>query len=274
MVEVTKVFRIWQGEEGFEVDLKFAGPTKDAQLTYRLIGPHGIPIEGEWYTTTYRDIFFGVLTKNGTEVITRTAYDAHKYARDPAQRVSTNPLEFAGVEDQYFATLLQPRPTPMTQEDRWEVGADSFPIKVNPEDTQKADMTVAIDSKPIAVGPNLGEVVHSYRVFAGPKTTASLAPFHAEELASYRKNQWITIPFAGTLAKNVIAPLPGSNLRTDRERLACLWRHQGELRDRHHPFDHDRPPDHVPARAEAGDDGQEDAGFAAGPRRGQGAVQG
>jgi len=207
-VEVTKVFRIWEGEEGFEVDLRFQGSDADAKLSYRLIGPHGIPIEGEWYTSTFRDVFFGQSTKpNTTEVITRTAYDAVKYAGDPAQQITSAPLAFAGVEDQYFATLVQPWPTPRNQEERWDASSDSYIIKSNPEDSQKADVTVAIDSKPIAIGPNLDEVIHSYRVYAGPKTAAALLPFGADELSSYRKNQWVTIPFASSLAKGVIAPL-------------------------------------------------------------------
>ena len=206
---MTKVFRIWEGQDGFECDLRFAGPQQDAKLTYRLIGPHGIPIEGEWYTSTFRDVFFGQAKGTSTEVITRTAYDAVKYAGDPTQRITSLPLAFAGVEDQYFATFVQPWPTPRSLDDRWDASADSFLIRSTAEDSQKADVTVAIDSKPITVGPNLGEVVHSYHVFVGPKTAASLAPFDASELSSYRKNQWITIPFASSLATNVIAPLLG-----------------------------------------------------------------
>ena len=208
-VEVTKVFRIWEGEEGFEVDLRFGNPTGDARLTYRLIGPHGIPIEGDWYTTNFRDVFFGVQGSSGTTVDTRTAYDAHKNLNDPTQRLSTNPLQFAGVEDQYFATFVQPVPVPKVQDERWDASAEPLLIQVNREDPSRADLTVAIDSKPIAVGPNLGEVVHTYRVYAGPKAAASLAPYGATELASYRKYQLISIPFAATLARNVIVPLLG-----------------------------------------------------------------
>ena len=50
-------------------------------------------------------------------------------------------------------------------------------------------------------------MTHTYQVFAGPKTAEALAPYGAEELASYRKGQWFSIPFAGSLAQNVIAPL-------------------------------------------------------------------
>ena len=206
-VEVVKVFRIYEGEDGFEVQLRFAGPTADGKLTYRLIGPHGIPIEGEWYTSTFRDVFFGQAKRGATEVITRTAYDAVTYAGDSKQVITTDPIKFAGVEDQYFATFVEPLPTPKSQDERWDESADSFVIRGGKEDATKADVTVAIDSKPISVGPNLGEVVHTYRVFVGAKTAASLAPFEADELVSYRKNQYFFIPFASTLAKNVIAPL-------------------------------------------------------------------
>ena len=206
-VTVTKVIRIWEGQEGFEVDLRFAGGSKADRLTYRLIGPHGIPIEGEWYTSTYRDIFFGLAKGAETQIIPRTAYDAFKYADDPAQRITADPLVYAGVENQYFATFVEPWPIPRTQSERWDASADSYVIKARAEDSQKADVTVAIDSKPIAVGPNLGEVVHTYRVFAGPKTNAYLAPYSADELSAYHKSQWISIPFASTLAKGVIAPL-------------------------------------------------------------------
>ncbi len=207
-VEVTKVFRIWEGEDGFEFDLRFNSPQNDAKLYYRLIGPHGIPIEGEWYTTTFRDVFFNQIKPGSTELLNRTGNDAHKYAGDPTQRITKYPLGYAGVEDQYFATFVQPTPTPRTDEDRWDAAADSLVIHAKADDPQKADIAVMIDSKPIPLGPNLGEVVHSYRVFAGPKTASALAPYNAEELASYRKT-WITIPFASSLATNIIAPLLG-----------------------------------------------------------------
>ena len=206
-VTVTKVIRIWEGQEGFEVDLRFAGGSTTDKLTYRLVGPHGIPIEGEWYTSTYRDIFFGLAKGTATEIIPRTAADAFKYADDPAQRITADPLVYAGVENQYFATFIEPWPIPRTQSDRWDASADSYVIKARAEDSQKADVTVALDSKPITVGPNLSEVVHTYRVFAGPKTNAYLDPYSADELSAYHKSQWISIPFASTLAKGVIAPL-------------------------------------------------------------------
>ena len=208
---VTKVFRIWEGQDGFEVDLRFAAADATSKLTYRLVGPHGIPIEGEWYTTSFRDIYFGQVKPGGTEVVTHPAYDAHKYAGDPSRRMVTYPLAYAGVEDQYFATFVEPVPIPKTNDDRYDAAADMFLIHAKAEDTTKADLTVAIDSRPITVGPNLGEVVHSYKVFAGPKTAEALAPYEAQDLTTYRKVQYwfLKIPFAGDLATHVITPLLG-----------------------------------------------------------------
>ncbi len=205
-VVVTKTYRLYEGEDGFEVELRFASTGRDSKLAYQLFSPHGIPIEGAWYTSTFRDVFFGQVKGDAVDITTRTAYDALKYRDDPGQRISALPLKFAGVEDQYFATFVQPWPIPRNFDDRLDAEADSFVIKEDATDPQKADVCVAITSRPVAVGPNVQQV-HTYRVFAGPKTSAALLPFEADELASYRKNQWFTIPFAATLAKSVIAPM-------------------------------------------------------------------
>ena len=80
---------------------------------------------------------------------------------------------------------------------------------------QKADVGVEITSKPIKVGPNV-PLVHTYKVFAGPKTVEALAPYGAEELASYRKNQWFGIPGARWMATTVITPAARRHLPADR----------------------------------------------------------
>ena len=55
-VIVTKTFRLFPNTDGLEVDLKFESPDKERSVVYNLLGPHGIPIEGEWYTGTFRDV--------------------------------------------------------------------------------------------------------------------------------------------------------------------------------------------------------------------------
>jgi YidC/Oxa1 family membrane protein insertase len=76
----------------------------------------------------------------------------------------------------------------------------------DPKDLKKADVGVRITTRQVSLGPNR-PVEHHYRVFTGPKTTVALKPYHAEELAVYRKNQWI--PFAPWIAQSVITPTLG-----------------------------------------------------------------
>ncbi len=59
-VTVTKRYRLWKGEDGFDLSLSFEGD-RDAKVGYRMFGPHGIPIEGESYTANFRDVFLGQL---------------------------------------------------------------------------------------------------------------------------------------------------------------------------------------------------------------------
>ena len=76
-VIVTKTYRLRPAADGLEVDLKFESPEKEQTFSYNLLGPHGIPIEGEWYTGTFREVFFG--TYDGSiRIDTHTSYDIAK----------------------------------------------------------------------------------------------------------------------------------------------------------------------------------------------------
>ena len=201
-VTVTKRYRIYKGEDGFDVSLTFEG-AKDGKVAYRLFGPHGIPVEGESYTANFRDVFFGQIKAGKTDVVTKTAADVVKAQTSPdSLTFTTLPLKFAGVENQYFAVFLEPEPGPNPQ----IIQSMAVVVKENAAATQKSDVGVEVMSGTIDVAPGR-PVTHDYKVFAGPKIVSALAPYGATDLASYRKYQLISIPFASSLAQNVIAPL-------------------------------------------------------------------
>jgi YidC/Oxa1 family membrane protein insertase len=203
-VTLTKRYRLMKDADGFELEITFTSPEKEHSLVYKLLGPHGIPIEGEWYTGTFRDVFFGQVDGRKVTIVTKSGYDIAK-GKDNPERFQSLPLKFAGVENQYFASFVEPDPTPPTPEARWDSESIGIVIHEDPQALQKADVAVQITSKPVKVGPNV-PVTHKYKVFAGPKTADALQPYGAEALASYRKNQWFGIPFAPEVA-SVIAPL-------------------------------------------------------------------
>ncbi len=201
-VVVTKTFRLGKGIDGLEMELKFESPGRDRKVVYNLMGPHGIPIEGEWYTGTFLDLVFGPISASGTvDVVTTSAYDIAN-AGDKLVENTTLPLRFAGVEDQYFAALITPVPPPTGPDNRWDDRTVAMAHKRD-DSLQKSDIAFRMTSKPIPIAAG-GSVSHTYRLFAGPKTSEALQPYGAEGLATYRKNQWV--PFAPVLARAVITP--------------------------------------------------------------------
>jgi YidC/Oxa1 family membrane protein insertase len=203
-VTVTKRFRIFKGEDGFELSLSFESP-KDERVRYRLFGPHGIPIEGESYTANFRDVFFGQVKGNSVSVATLAAADVVKKMAEP-ETYSSLPLKFTGIENQYFAVFLEPSPTPETTADPRVEKAMPFVARKIETATQKSDVGVEIVSGAFDVAPGHA-ATYDFKVFAGPKTRDALAAYGAADLASYRKYQLITIPFASSLSQYVIAPL-------------------------------------------------------------------
>jgi len=183
-----------------------------------MLGPHGIPIEGEWYTGTFREVFFGTYNEGKIKVDTHTAYDVAK-ARDKPIESTTLPLRFTGVENQYFATLMAPYPAPTGDDDRLDRETIAIPLHEDPKALQKADVGVRMSSKAIKVGPNLPQV-HTYRIFAGPKTEEALSPYGASALASYRKSSYI--PGASYIARYVITPTLSFTYQVTR-RVAALF---------------------------------------------------
>jgi YidC/Oxa1 family membrane protein insertase len=219
-VKLTKTFRLFKGEDGFECDLKLESPEKTHTLAYRLFGPHGIPIEGEWYTGTFRDAVIGTVEGSSTIVDTVSASEIVKNSKKGTpERFQKRPLKFAGVENQYFTSVLAPNPTPKDDSERWDAESTTVLLHDHPEDPQKSDIVVEVRSRPVQIGPNVA-VTHAYRVFAGPKTVTALTPFGAEDLASYRKSNWI--PFATFFSRAIITPMLDFTYGVT-ERVAALF---------------------------------------------------
>ncbi len=176
-VVVTKTFRLGKNIDGLEVQLQFESPDKERKVVYNLRGPQGIPIEGEWYTGTFRDLFFGQLNQDRIKTETYSANDVAKAGDKPPDNTAL-PLAYSGVENQYFATLMEPVPLPKGLEDRWDSRTVALWHRdaANKDALHKSDIGVRLTSRPIAVAP-AQPVVHTYRVFAGPKIADALRPY-------------------------------------------------------------------------------------------------
>ena len=268
-VVVTKTFRLWQTMDGLELELRFESPDRDRTFSYNMLGPHGIPIEGEWYTGTFREVFFGTYDQGKIKVDTHTALDVAK-AREKPIDSTTLPLRFAGVENQYFATLMAPYPAPTSDDDRLDRETKAIVLHEDPKALQKADVGVRMSSKAIRVGPNLPQV-HTYRVFAGPKTEEALSPYGASALL-IPKEQFYPRGFLYRPVRDhadVVVHVPGHPTGCRSVRLRPR-----QLGGRDHPADSSRQADDVPARPQAGSHGPAIPGASALPQADSREIQG
>lgn len=193
-VVVTKTFRLMKANDVVELILAFdlpEGAREGRELLYRLDGPSGIPIEGDWYTHTFRNAFFG--KKKDEEAVEVWTYSSYDIAKKPDAYVNNvYPTAFAGVENQYYTTFLMPE-APAAQVGEAIMTVVDIP---DPNELKKVDVAVDLVSKPVEVEPGK-TVTHPYILFAGPKTDVALEPFGASELAIYR--QVGRIPIIGFL---------------------------------------------------------------------------
>src|SRR5262249_48283390 len=71
-IKIIKTYRLQPKDYHVTLLLEFrderdakAPDAKARSLRYQLTGGHGLPIEGEWYTSTFRNAYTGLLERNG-----------------------------------------------------------------------------------------------------------------------------------------------------------------------------------------------------------------
>lgn len=118
-LKVTKVYSIKPTDYhlGLRLELRDergAGEAGPATFRYQLTGAHGLPIEGEWYATTFRNAVIAVVDPGGGvwRELEEAPQDAHRITqrqggdRMPAASRGNNLLQYAGVVNQFFAALI------------------------------------------------------------------------------------------------------------------------------------------------------------------------
>ncbi len=112
-VVVQKVYTLNEGEYhvGLDVRMFKAVPDdKDLWFRYQLAGAHGLPIEGKWYTNTFRNALIGLVDKS-TGGVSRELQDARalalKEGGDEITRSDANRfIRYAAVAIQYFTSAI------------------------------------------------------------------------------------------------------------------------------------------------------------------------
>lgn len=155
--------------------LKVPGAAKGkGQLRYQLSGPRGLPIEGEWYTSTYRVAISGWRDRTGTP---RRQYEdaasiGSKRGGEMVPR-GDNTFHYMAVANQFFASGVaieyQPDEPKKTHPWAYVRATTELPLdkKQDPQQPNFDDITVRAASEPLDLEPGQA-VSHSYVIYNGP----------------------------------------------------------------------------------------------------------
>jgi YidC/Oxa1 family membrane protein insertase len=108
---ITKTFTLKRREYhlGMKVDIqRQEGKQGPNQFRYQIEGAHGLPIEGEWYTSTYRQAIIGFADdRNNTLRFLAEAREIRQTEGSERQpRTDKLAIRYAAVTVQYFASAL------------------------------------------------------------------------------------------------------------------------------------------------------------------------
>jgi YidC/Oxa1 family membrane protein insertase len=201
--KITKTFSLGKKDYhlGFQVSfepLKNANSKADTKFRYQVSGPIGMPIEGEWYTTTYRQGIVGWLDKKGTasrnleypqDVRFNGGSDKHDGTTD-------KPIVYAGTALQFFGAVmavdLRKDSTSANQPIsyvRFTPDGPTFKTKAS-DKSFLDDMTFRTISEPLAMDVAAS---HSYVLYHGPVKVRLLKQLKgddavAEETVDFYRN--------------------------------------------------------------------------------------
>ncbi|MEZ6065687.1 MAG: YidC/Oxa1 family insertase periplasmic-domain containing protein [Planctomycetaceae bacterium] len=209
--EAIKTFAVKSGQEidpetdpqGYLVDVTLTFRNlgdQPATLTYDLQGPVGLPIDFPETDRYFREVEAGTLEDpsdpddvshvqyTAAGLVSEVADAKEKQALPPSW---TYPVKWAGVDVQFFATLLIPAENQL--EDRNGDGKpDAYFKAVQPTvvaetaESQHSDISLLFRSNPVQVGVGANnEVTHTFQIFLGPKRAKLLKTFEAEDVISF-----------------------------------------------------------------------------------------
>ena len=196
-LRITKTFRL-SPEFRYSLQMLLTFENLTAQpipLVYQLDGPTGLPKENEDYSRVSRYVVVGERNKDGSiDYNYRWDYKT-KEDEDYKQEWSNDPIVWAGVDSQYFSSVVIPETDDATG--NWIESVETVALGSKPGQ-RWSPVTVRFRSAPdqSALGPAGGpdaKRTHTYRIFAGPKLRSVVEAEGIPELRTFGGfAQWIS----------------------------------------------------------------------------------
>jgi YidC/Oxa1 family membrane protein insertase len=170
-VRITKTFTLKPREYHLGLSVKIArlpGAMADAKFRYQLAGGHGLPIEGVWYTSVFRNAIFDWVPNGGGDIrnLTTSQQVGFKGGTDRIER-NQNYLQYAAVATQYFASAIVVDDNDQPNKGFIQYVRATVEGEEDPHHQQLDDITVRTIAEPVA--PKPGEAIeHKYLLYHGP----------------------------------------------------------------------------------------------------------
>jgi YidC/Oxa1 family membrane protein insertase len=173
-VLVTKTYTLRPGTYHVELSLRFERSQKSDKpisFRYQLTGAHGLPIEGEWYTTTYRNALIG--TVDPSHHVWRDLQQAQAIgAQEGGHEILKTEerwVRYAAVANQFFASavVVDDHQEPGVSEKFLAWARPTLESEPDPRKRFLDDINVRVVSEAIELKPGV-PVVHKYVLYNGP----------------------------------------------------------------------------------------------------------
>ena len=171
-LRITKTFTLNPNDYhlGLTVKLERLKQLQDkTRFRYQLAGGHGLPVEGQWYTTTYRNALVGGLSKG--DVFWRDFQDSRSIAAhaggDAVLRGDGRGIVYAAIDDQYFSSAIA---VDDDQDKRDFIAYARATVESTPppNELMLADLAMRVVSEAIELKPTDAAIEHKYVLYHGP----------------------------------------------------------------------------------------------------------
>lgn len=156
---------------------------KTAEAEYTLQGPVGLPLEDVENARKYRDIKVGFLNEYGAvSPETLTSSQLASDAKEGSVEEWTRPLQYVGVDVQFFAALVMP----VGDQVKRQTIATAIPTVVTHDEKHKERSEISLDLKSgLLEIPADGVVDHRFELYLGPKSQDLLFNYRADSIIDY-----------------------------------------------------------------------------------------
>jgi YidC/Oxa1 family membrane protein insertase len=180
-VKIFKTYTLKRRTYHFGLEVKIQNRRSDKQeFRYQIAGARGLPIEGEWYTSTFRNALVGWVEDKRAYRHVEDARQLGEWAGgDKLERGDSKVIRYAAVAVQYFASALvvdvkENQPSKKdnflervraTVENQWDVKGQ------RPAPPYHEDIVVRATTEPIVLEANGkpgDSIEHKYLIYNGP----------------------------------------------------------------------------------------------------------